>query len=142
MWALQTLTCIIFIISIFNLLRVTNFIKTWANFSVWTKFPWIHNFGSRSSVPNTIFIISMFNLHLVPNFIELECIKVFRPNLPKFLISSQGPQFSNIIFKINKLDLLWVPNFIAMGIYFIFETKLSWNEGIETSFNVECVTWL
>ena len=40
---------------------------------------------------------------------------------------------------INKLDLLWVPNVIALGIYFIFGTKFSWNEGIDTCFNVECV---
>ena len=32
---------------------------------------------------------------------------------------------------INELDLLWVPNFIALGIYFLFETKFSWNEGID-----------
>ena len=40
---------------------------------------------------------------------------------------------------INELDLLWLPNFIALGIYFIFETKLSWNKGVDTCFNVECV---
>ena len=45
-------------------------------------------------------------------------------------------QFSNIIITINKLDL-WVPNFIALGIYFILGTKFSWNEGIDTCFNVE-----
>ena len=26
-----------------------------------------------------------------------------------------------------------------MGIYFIFEAKFSWNEGVNTCFNVECV---
>ena len=40
---------------------------------------------------------------------------------------------------INELDLLWLLNFIALGIYFIFETKFSWNEGIDTCFNVDCV---
>ena len=40
---------------------------------------------------------------------------------------------------INELDLLWFPNFIALGTYFIFETNFSWNEGIDTCFNVECV---
>ena len=40
---------------------------------------------------------------------------------------------------INELDLLWLPNFIALGIYFIFGTKLSLNEVIDTCFNVECV---
>ena len=40
---------------------------------------------------------------------------------------------------INKLNLLWLPNFIALGKYFIFGTKFSWNEGIGTCFNVECV---
>ena len=32
-----------------------------------------------------------------------------------------------------------MPNFIALRIYFIFGTKFSWNEGIDTCFNVECV---
>ena len=32
-----------------------------------------------------------------------------------------------------------MPNFIALGKYFIFGTKFSWNEGIGTCFNVECV---
>ena len=67
----------------------------------------------------------------------MEHIKILRPNL--CLISGQDPQFSNM-FKINKLDLLWVPNFfIAIGIYFIFGIKFSWNAGIDTCFNVECV---
>ena len=39
---------------------------------------------------------------------------------------------------INELDLLWVSNFIALGIFFL-GTKLYWNEGIDTCFNVECV---
>ena len=46
---------------------------------------------------------------------------------------------SNIIFMINKLDRFWLPNFITLGIYFIFGTKLSWNEGIDACFNVECM---
>ena len=40
---------------------------------------------------------------------------------------------------INELELLWVPNFTVLGIYFIFGTKFSWNEGIDTCFNFECV---
>ena len=40
---------------------------------------------------------------------------------------------------INELNLLWVSNFIALGIYFIFGTKFSWNEGIGACFNVRCV---
>ena len=32
-----------------------------------------------------------------------------------------------------------MPNFIALGIYFIFETKFSWNERIDTCFNVKFV---
>ena len=47
--------------------------------------------------------------------------------------------FSNIIFKINELDLFYVLNVIALGIQFIFGTKFSWNEGIDTYFNVEYV---
>ena len=57
---------------------------------------------------------------------------------PTSLISGEDIH-SNSIFMINKLDLLWVPNFIALEIYLIFRTKFSWNEGIDTCFNVECV---
>ena len=37
---------------------------------------------------------------------------------------------------INELDLLWLSNFIALGMYFLFGTKFSWNEGVEICFNV------
>ena len=30
-------------------------------------------------------------------------------------------------------------NFIALGIYFVFGAKSSWNEWIDTCFNIECV---
>ena len=30
-----------------------------------------------------------------------------------------------------------MPNFIALGIYFLFGTKFSWNEGTDACFNVE-----
>ena len=41
---------------------------------------------------------------------------------------------------INKLDHPWVTNFIALvEIHFLFGTKFSSNEGIDTCFNVECV---
>ena len=56
-----------------------------------------------------------------------------------FRISNLQYHFSNIIFKINELDLLLVLNFITLGIYFIFVTEFSWNEEIDTCFNVECV---
>ena len=44
-----------------------------------------------------------------------------------------------IIFMIYELYLLWVPIFTAIGIYFLFGTKLSWNEEADTCSNVECV---
>ena len=40
---------------------------------------------------------------------------------------------------INELGLFWVSNLIALGIYFVFGTKFSWNERIDTRFNVEYV---
>ena len=40
---------------------------------------------------------------------------------------------------INKLDLLGMPSFIPLGIYLLFGNTFSWNEGIDTCFNVECV---
>ena len=128
---------IIFIISMFHLLWVLNLIKVGANFSVGTKFIQIYNFGSRSSVPSTIFIIRMFDLHKVSNFEKRWNTLQFWDQICP--ISGQDPQFSNIIVTINKLDLLWVSNFIALGIYFILGTKFSWNEEIDTCFNVECV---
>ena len=45
----------------------------------------------------------------------------------------------HILFMVNERELLWVPNFTALRIYFVFGTKFSWNEGIDTCFNVECV---
>ena len=73
-----------------------------------------------------------------PHFIKIKHIAILRPKLQIFNFRSRSA-ISNIIFMINELDLLWVPNFIALGIYFIFGTKFSWNEGIDTCFNVECV---
>ena len=32
-----------------------------------------------------------------------------------------------------------MPNYIVLGIYFIFVTKFSWNEGIDTCFNMQYV---
>ena len=46
---------------------------------------------------------------------------------------------SNTIFMINEPGLFWVSNLIALGIYFVFGTKFSWNERIDTHFNVEYV---
>ena len=66
----------------------------------------------------------------------MEHIAILRLNLPNF--GSRSAIF-NIIFNINKLAQLWVKNFIPLGICFIFGTKFSWNEGIDTCFNVECV---
>ena len=40
---------------------------------------------------------------------------------------------------INELNLLWSTKFMALGIYLTFGTKFSWNEEIDTYFNVECV---
>ena len=122
---------IIFIISMFHLLWVPNFMKIAANFGTGTKFARIYNFGSRSSVPSTILIISMFDLHKCQRSAKFHkswnTLQFWDQICP---ISSQDPQFSNILFTINKLDLFWVPNFIALRIYFIFGTKFSWNEGL------------
>ena len=40
---------------------------------------------------------------------------------------------------INELDLLWVPIFLVLGIYFLYGTKFSRNEGIDICFIVEYV---
>ena len=36
-------------------------------------------------------------------------------------------------------DFIKIVHILSIGIYFIFGTKFSWNEGINTCFNVECV---
>ena len=97
-----------------------NFMKIGPNVGFGTKFARIYNFGSRSSVPINIFITSMFDLFWVLNFIKIGNTAILRLNLPE-------------------LGLLWVPNFIAMEIYFNFGTTFSWNERIDTCFNVGCV---
>ena len=92
------------------------------------------NFRSRSSITINIFIISVFDLFWLPNFkksgafsFEIKCAQAFNFD-PRSAVSK-------IIFMINKLAL----NFIALGIFFIFENKFSWNEEIDTCFNIECV---
>ena len=113
----------------FHLLWVPSWIKTGAKFSVGTKFTRIYNFGLRSSLVSTIFTISMLDHK---SWSTLEFWDQVCP------ILGQDPQFSNIIFKINKLGLLGVQNFIPFGIYFIFGTKFSWNEGIDTWYSNMC----
>ena len=76
----------------------------------------------------------MFDLFWAANFMKIGHIAILRANLPKFLISGQDLQF-----QISYLWLTNLSNFIALGIYFIFGTKFSWNEEIDTCFNVECV---
>ena len=71
---------------------------------------------------------------------KIGYIAILRPNLLKFLISGQDLQFQiSYLWLINNFDLLWLSNCIALGIYFIFGTKFSWNEGIDICINVECV---
>ena len=59
-----------------------------------------------------------------------------RPKLPVFTFRPRST-ISKTIFVMNLT--CWVPHFIALGIYSIFGTKSSWNEGIDTYFNVEWV---
>ena len=66
----------------------------------------------------------------------LMTLKVFQNNCSVecwWTAASEGHIF------IYELDLLWVSNSIALWIYFFFGTKSSWNEGIYTCFNLECV---
>ena len=123
----------------FDLRWVSNIIKIGANFSVRTQFSRVYNFGSRSSIPSAIFVISMFDLFWASNFIKIGHIAIFFTKTVQVFNSGWRHAISKIIFMINKLDLLWVPNFIALGIYFLFGTKFSWNKGIDTCFNVECM---
>ena len=96
------------------------------------------NFRSRSSITINIFIISVFNLFWLPNFKKSGAFS-FGLKCAQALNFDPRSAVSKIIFMINELELLWALNFIALGIFFIFENKFSWNEEIDTCFNVECV---
>ena len=126
----------------FDLLLVPNFIKIGENFSFRTKFRKFlvlgqgHQFQLIISMP---VIISMLDLFWVANIIKIWHITFLRPSLPKFFILGLRSAISDIIFMINELDLLWLPNIIALGIYFIFGTKFSWSERIDTCSNVKWV---
>ena len=54
-------------------------------------------------------------------------------------IINKNKEGTKVQWRRSYLWLTWVPNFIALGIYFIFGTKFSWNEGIDTCFNVKSV---
>ena len=97
---------------------VPNFMKIGAHFNFGTKFAWIYNFGSRSSISSNIIIISMFDLFWVPNFIKIGHVAILRPNLPKCLISGQGPKFQ--ISYLWLLDLLLLLKFHSIGNIFHF----------------------
>ena len=113
------------------------FHKNWYTFQFWDQILQIFSFGSRSSIPINILVISMFDLSAKFHKNQAHCNCEIK-SAPVFNFASRSAIW-NIIFMINELDLLWVSNFIALGIYFIFGNKFSWNEGIDTCFNVECV---
>ena len=121
----------------FDLLWVPNLIKIGANFSAGSKFAQILAQDHQFQVLYSLLAWSICTKCQISK--KLDHIAILRPNLSKFLISGQDPQFSNIISKINELSLFWVLNFIALRMYFIFGTKFSWNKGIDTCFNIECV---
>ena len=111
------------------------FYKNWRKFQFWDQILQNCNFGSRSLIPINILIISMFECQISKNRarwnFETKSVQVFN--------FGSRSSISNVIFMIKELNLLWLPNFIALGIYFVFGTKFSWNEGIDTWFNVKCV---
>ena len=116
-----------------------NFIKNEAQFSFVTKFHKFVVLGRGHLLPSYIFLISKFDLFWVPNFIKIRHITIFEIKSAQVFNFGSRSAISNITFMINEIDLFWVPNFIALEIYFIFGTKFSWNEGIDSCFNVECV---
>ena len=78
-------------------------------------------------------------MHWVPNFIKIGHIAILETKTAQVFNCRSRFAISNVIFMIDKLGLLWLPDFLALGIYFSFGTRFSWNEGIDTCFNVECV---
>ena len=109
-----------------------NFIKNEAQFSFVTKFHKFVVLGRGHSLPSYIFIISKFDLFWVPNFIKIRHTTIFEIKSAEVFNFGSRSAISNITFMINETDLFWVPNFIALEIYFIFRTKFSWNEGIDS----------
>ena len=91
----------IFIISMFHLLCVPNFI-TWRTFQFWDQILQICTFRSSLSIPINILIISIFDLFWLPSFIKTGHISILRPNLFKFIISGQDAQF--------QISYLWFTN--------------------------------
>ena len=82
----------------------------------------------------------MFDLFWLPNFIKIMHISILRPNLPKLLISGQDPQFQISYLWLTNLACSWSAKFHSIeNIFHSIGTKLSWNEKIDTCFNVECV---
>ena len=77
----------------------------------------------------------MFDLHKVPNFIKVGTHCNFETKSAQFRVKILNFQISCLRIK----NLTCSECQIALGIYFIFATKFSWNEGINTCFNVEWV---
>ena len=73
----------------------------------------------------------MFDLFWVSNFIKIGHTAILRSNLSKFLTWRQDPQF--------QVSYLWLTNLTSKFHSIILGTKFSWNKGIDTCFNVECV---
>ena len=138
----------------FDLLWLAKFIKIGTKFGVGTQFARTYNLGSRPRFEGTIFIInqhvrlalgmkyhknlSMFPFVLIAKFYKNQTHCNFETKSAQAFNFGSRYAISNIIFMINKLDLLWVLNFIAPGIFLIVGTKFSWNEEVDTCFNVEC----
>ena len=105
-----------------------------------------------TKVFNWLSICSQFYYHAKPKSVNLSCksgcyIQIKKVtwrrcwslsimNLEPLIFTWKG---QHIVLTLFVNTMLWVPNFRAVGIYFIFRTKFSWNEGIDTCFNIECL---
>ena len=97
----------------------------------------LHHYLTTVKVFNTEKKYSVTFLRLLKLLMLKKVFITFLWLLKFFKYSVKG-RLSYSIY-INELDLLWGPSFIALGIYFFIGTKFSWNKGIDTCFNVQCV---
>ena len=118
------------------------FKKNWNKFQFWGQISQIFNFRSGPLIQFQL-IHKTHRKHLrfilSAKFHKNQAHCNFETNSAQIFNFGSRSAILNIIFMINELDLLWVPNFMALGIYFISGTKYSWNKGIDTCFNVDCI---
>ena len=94
-----------------------------------------YNFGTKSSISINIFIISKFDLFRLPNFIKIGYVAILQPILPQVFNFGQDSQSQTYLWLTNST----CSDCHSFGSILLFWDQFSWNEGIDTYFNVKCV---